>query len=98
MGSSRSSRIYSFIATFPSCYGSEGLSPLPMRHSCPHHLTFGRVLSAQTMIPHSRGHRAQGRVGSVSVKRRVAPRFPSITTCLGSGGSVLAIRGFETAT
>ncbi len=50
------------------------------------------------MIPRSRGHRAEDRVGSVSVKRRVAPRFPPITTHLGSGGSVLAICGFETAT
>ena len=52
--------------------------------------------SARTMIPHSRGHWAQGRVGihlfETAYRSHVRPRSPPN---LGSGGSEASIHGFE---
>jgi|ERR1700748_999694 len=52
--------------------------------------------STRTMIPHSRGHWAQGRVGSISLRRHIAATsVHDLHPNLGSGGSEVLIRGFE---
>jgi hypothetical protein len=70
MGGVLSSAIHGVMAaTFLRIRGS---SPFSMRQRRPHLLTSGRPQAACTMIPHSRGHRAQERVGPIFLRRRVS--------------------------
>src|ERR1700753_872391 len=73
MGSSPSSRIYSFIATFSFFVTDPRLEPFlnAANHANINSHSVG-LPSTRTMIPHSRGHWAQGRVGSISLRRHIA--------------------------
>lgn len=97
MGSSLSNRIYNFIATSPSLATDPKLEPfLNAANRARINSHSVGLPSTRTMIPHSRGHWAQGQGGThlfeTAYRSHVRPRSPPN---LGSGGSEALIRGFE---
>jgi hypothetical protein len=90
MGWFRVKRILQQHSDFPPGGGSKARAPFrTMRQRWPHTLTFGGAPLARTIIPHSRGDRAQVRMGSILMPRHTQPRPFTITTQPGSGGRAL---------